>query len=114
MAALPFSFLKPGTSLALTFRMTKSVVQLRAEVYMGQKAVFAGTGSGGGAGWAGLASDSAVVAVFGEGAHADRARKETAARKAETFLCITITHSMPSDARVAQVNSMAADPVLSL
>ena len=67
---------------------------------MGQKAVLAGTGSGGGAGWAVFASDS-VAAVFGEGAQADRAMKETAARSAETFLCITITHSMPSEVRVA-------------
>jgi hypothetical protein len=90
--------LKPGTSLLSTLRMTKSVVQVRAEVYMGQNAVFAGTGSGGAAG-AVLASVSAVAAVFGEGAQADKAMKEMAARAAESFLCITITHSMSSRTR---------------
>lgn len=100
MAAFPFSFLKPGTSLLSTLRITKSVVQVRAEVYMGQKAVFAGTGSGGAAG-AALVSASVVAEVFGEGAQAERARKERAARTAESFLCITITHSMSSRTRLA-------------
>jgi Na+-transporting NADH:ubiquinone oxidoreductase subunit NqrD len=101
MAAFPFSFLKPGTSLLSTLRITKSVVQVRAEVYIGQNAVFAGTGSGGAAG-AVLVSDSAVAEVFGEGAQADKAIKETAARTAESFLCTTITHSMPSQTRLGR------------
>src|SRR4051812_37449317 len=100
MAAFPFSFLKPGTSLLSTLRMTKSVVQVRADVYIGQKAVFAGTGSGGAAG-AVLVSASAVAEVLGDGAQADKARKEMAARPAESFRCITITHSMSNHTRLA-------------
>src|SRR5690348_13392640 len=96
IAALPFSILKPGTSLASTLRITKSVVQFRADVYIGQKAVFAATGSGGGSGLAGLAASDSVAGL-GDGAQADKARKETAARTAESFLCIPITHSMPTE-----------------
>src|SRR4051812_24664561 len=91
--------------------MTKSVVQVRAEVYMGQNAVFAGIGSGGAAG-AVFASVSGVDAGFGGGAQADKAVQEMAARATESFLCIPITHSMPSRTRLGRrVNTGALNAV---
>jgi hypothetical protein len=47
MAALPASFLNPGTSLGVSRIITRSGDQFRAEVYIGQKAVLAVTGTGG-------------------------------------------------------------------
>src|ERR1700748_2205304 len=47
MAALPPSFLKPGTSFGVILSISTSVVQCRAGVYISQKAVLAVTGSGG-------------------------------------------------------------------
>src|SRR5579859_2155785 len=50
MAALPASFLNPGTSLGVTLIISMSVLQCRAGVYISQKAVLAVTGCGGPAG----------------------------------------------------------------
>src|SRR5271156_7233097 len=50
MAALPASFLNPGTSIGVSLSITISVLQCRPDVYIGQKAVLAATGSGGPAG----------------------------------------------------------------
>src|SRR3984893_6755467 len=63
MAALPASFLNPGTSLGVSLSITISVLQCRAGVYMSQKAVLAVTGSGGPAG-ALAVLDSSVTGVL--------------------------------------------------
>src|SRR6202044_3203158 len=65
IAALPASFLKPGTSFGVSLSITISVVQCRPAVYIGQKAVLAVTGSGGPAGGlAVLESSKTGVLVF--------------------------------------------------
>src|SRR5665213_3496444 len=47
MAALPSSFLNPGTSSDVSLNATTSVAQLRADVYIGQNAALAVTICGG-------------------------------------------------------------------
>jgi hypothetical protein len=90
MAAFPASFLKPGTSLAVTLRVTKSVLHERADVYIGQNAVLAGTGSTGPAVSFGFVSVSSVAEDFGAGEQPHRRITAAAARTAEDFLHIAI------------------------
>src|SRR5271156_2331326 len=63
MAALPASFLNPGTSFGVSLSITISGVQCRPDVYIGQKAVLAVTGSGGPAGVLAVL-DSSVTGVL--------------------------------------------------
>src|ERR1700685_1726348 len=62
MPALPPALLMPVSSLRAYLEMTQSVLQLRADVYMGQSAVLAVTGCGGPLG---SAAFSALLASTG-------------------------------------------------
>src|ERR1700736_5921038 len=98
MAALPASFLNPGTSLAVRVTNSTSGLHSRADLYIGQKAVLALTIAGGPAG-SFAAADSRLADGWVDGEQL--ARSSTATAIALTAHClstvlIVVLHLLPS------------------